>query len=37
MKKKNLTLAILVMVVATLISVAVVSCKKDTTGDFEHI
>ena len=32
MKKKNLTLAILVMVVATLISVAVVSCKKDTTG-----
>ncbi len=31
MKKRNLTLAILVMVVATLVSVAIVSCKKEDT------
>ena len=31
MKKRNLTLAILAMVVATLVSVAIVSCKKEDT------
>ena len=32
MKKRNLTLAILAMVVATLVSVAIVSCKKEDTA-----
>ena len=31
MKQKNLTLAIFVMVVATLVSVAIMSCKKEDT------
>ncbi|MBR3730013.1 MAG: hypothetical protein IKN08_03765 [Bacteroidales bacterium] len=31
MKKRKLTLAILAMVVATLVSVAIVSCKKEDT------
>ena len=33
MKKKNLTLAILAMAVATVVSVAIVSCKKESTNE----
>ena len=34
MKKRNLTLAIFVMVVATIVSVAIVSCKKEDNASF---